>query len=852
MRFCSVEIIDRLLLKCWQESGDEWNALLLRVIEELNTEFDFKSNSAKYTVLLFPFWISSPQHVQKSILGTNLPFFKSISKMKSTFAATMKKATLPSVEDLMKAYEELPKESVNLVTFSLFLSSSYASPKEKNKSKILSFVSEEVLGSNLHKLKWKESDVWDDVSIEKYYVKTKLGKFPREVIHKFFVSVIESTTVPKHFNSTGWWDFSDEFSTLVSHLYKCINSCFSFDEETKCNSFISLFIEKHFKTLANKITFLCNICIQHKADPSVQICTFKMINLLLKNTDESYSWATSMKSDNILVPCVLIFLYSEDSNLRAHVMETVEIIATSLSSALATDLTYLNLLKYILQYKSEIILDKEQLLSTMYAFLAQDKDIQSLLPVSVRCFTKQILENIINYITDPATPLSVSASLIVTLEYIKDTSSIEKLVKYADGIVRSSDSHDKDASFIIQNVIDKLHADDIEMYNISGIRDFVVYCLKNGSKIKIQTARGTSCANASLLRKLAVDVFDQIDGDLKKIVLNSILKICSEGNDIDLISAANSFVKKITLDCDLLISYLETMINATKEKRRSNELTKGILETTEWKCGVALMELIQNKKKIHNCHSILPVLFDVLQKCCEIDDEVAVEYAKQVCLSCALNCSQKLIAEKRADIEKLFNVELIVSCIRMSPNPQTHHHALLLLAHCATFAPNRVLHNIMAIFTFMGSSILRQDDAFSFQIISNILETIVPLLVKNNQNDSNALSSASITSVLRVFASSIPDIPEHRRIPLLLKLMKILCDGDYLHVLVILSLECSAKCSVSNKAVGAKFIEVVQELCLLLPVRVLLASFQKLMVLINALPHSLDEMNNKTDRKSVV
>lgn len=41
-----------------------------------------------------------------------------------------------------------------------------------------------------------------------------------------------------------------------------------------------------------------------------------------------------------------------------------------------------------------------------------------------------------------------------------------------------------------------------------------------------------------------------------------------------------------------------------------------------------------------------------------------------------------------------------------------------------------MLHNVLAIFTFMGSSILRQDDAYSFQVISKIVDTIIPILVK--------------------------------------------------------------------------------------------------------------------------
>lgn len=36
----------------------------------------------------------------------------------------------------------------------------------------------------------------------------------------------------------------------------------------------------------------------------------------------------------------------------------------------------------------------------------------------------------------------------------------------------------------------------------------------------------------------------------------------------------------------------------------------------------------------------------------------------------------------------------------------------------------------MAIFTFMGSSILRQDDAYSFQVISKLVETIIPVLIE--------------------------------------------------------------------------------------------------------------------------
>ena len=37
--------------------------------------------------------------------------------------------------------------------------------------------------------------------------------------------------------------------------------------------------------------------------------------------------------------------------------------------------------------------------------------------------------------------------------------------------------------------------------------------------------------------------------------------------------------------------------------------------------------------------------------------------------------------------ESQFNVELVVQCVRLSLNPQTHHHALLLLSTAAAIFP---------------------------------------------------------------------------------------------------------------------------------------------------------------------
>lgn len=42
----------------------------------------------------------------------------------------------------------------------------------------------------------------------------------------------------------------------------------------------------------------------------------------------------------------------------------------------------------------------------------------------------------------------------------------------------------------------------------------------------------------------------------------------------------------------------------------------------------------------------------------------------------------------------------------------------------------KVLHNIMSIFTFMGANLMRLDDAYSFQVINKTVQTVIPALIK--------------------------------------------------------------------------------------------------------------------------
>lgn len=65
-------------------------------------------------------------------------------------------------------------------------------------------------------------------------------------------------------------------------------------------------------------------------------------------------------------------------------------------------------------------------------------------------------------------------------------------------------------------------------------------------------------------------------------------------------------------------------------------------------------------------------------------------------------------------------MDLLINCICSSPTPQIHNRTLLLIATIAKAFPELILHNIMPVFTFMGTNILYQDNDFSTYIIEQV------------------------------------------------------------------------------------------------------------------------------------
>ncbi|KUL89403.1 hypothetical protein ZTR_04421 [Talaromyces verruculosus] len=123
--------------------------------------------------------------------------------------------------------------------------------------------------------------------------------------------------------------------------------------------------------------------------------------------------------------------------------------------------------------------------------------------------------------------------------------------------------------------------------------------------------------------------------------------------------------------------------------------------------------------------------------------------------------------------------DLVVDCVRSSESPQVQNTALLLVSGLAVIAPEQVLHSVMPIFTFMGSSVLKKDDDYSVMVIDQTIDQVVPVLVQSLRNQKRNVV-AGTSELLLSFTAAFEHIPSHRRQRLFQALVTKLGATDFL------------------------------------------------------------------------
>ncbi|KAF7704986.1 hypothetical protein HF521_020272 [Silurus meridionalis] len=329
------------------------------------------------------------------------------------------------------------------------------------------------------------------------------------------------------------------------------------------------------------------------------------------------------------------------------------------------------------------------------------------------------------------------------------------------------------------------------------------------------TAMGNSSKPYSHMDSFQIIAMEQItkqffmalgDENIQQRILGVLFDLLVDNKNPTCSQTISSVFKGIAVDAELVANELMPIDKpkisvSVQQTRRSKVQPKKAQDAppdageVSWPRVTFILELLQHKKKLKRAQMLVPALFSLLSRCLEVSTEQEnMEYTKQLLLNVLLNVCQKLspqggpISKDILDEDK-FSVELVVQCVRTSNTPQTHHHALLLLGTAAGIFPEKVLHNIMPIFTFMGANIMRLDDIYSFQIINRTVQMVIPALINAHGGGSaqpEGQMQVVVTRIIHVFVDALPHVPEHRRVPILKQLLGTLGPAHFLWVLMLL------------------------------------------------------------------
>lgn len=153
-------------------------------------------------------------------------------------------------------------------------------------------------------------------------------------------------------------------------------------------------------------------------------------------------------------------------------------------------------------------------------------------------------------------------------------------------------------------------------------------------------------------------------------------------------------------------------------------------------------------------------------------------------LSLTLGSLLAIVNKSKGSTKPLFDTsviraDLVVDCVRTTDSPQVQNAALLLVAGLSVIAPELVLHSVMPIFTFMGSSVLRKDDDYSVSVIDQTIDQVVPALIQSLRNQKRDIVSGT-SELLLSFTAAFEHIPSHRRLRLFHALISKLGTQDFL------------------------------------------------------------------------
>ncbi|KAF5456237.1 hypothetical protein F2P56_025738 [Juglans regia] len=485
------------------------------------------------------------------------------------------------------------------------------------------------------------------------------------------------------------------------------------------------------------------------------------------------------------------------------------------------------LLGLMVQQKRLILSDK-QFLPSLLESLLSSSSCSLLVPQSIQQrFDQSTKENILAFILGSALKLSDYGKLMIlsllkgmgsAVMHIKDVKSFLSLL-----LERRSQYYfepDKSCQKLLKNEIEILcllleSCASSSFLDEYAFEDYLLKALRLDSMASEDPA--VILPIITVLKKLNGHLYNGLQNDVQQESLFYQLVFLFRHANGDVQNATRDAFLRLNISCssvgqmlNFILSQESLIISSAygKKKKKLLERSRSNLpHNVICKGGDALsllsslLDVLLLKKDIVNRDSLVGLLFKLLGKVFSdewiqgtlIQDEKVIQVSPNISQAmssamCYIQQTLLVILEDicaslvnavplKGDIIHETNIKLLVECANSAKDGVTRNHVFSLISSVAKVVPEKVLEHILDILSIIGESTVSQIDNHSQRVFEDLISALVPYWLSKTHN---------VDKLLQVFLKVLPEVAEHRRLLIVVYLLRTLGEHSSLASLLVL------------------------------------------------------------------
>ncbi|KAF5456236.1 hypothetical protein F2P56_025737 [Juglans regia] len=484
------------------------------------------------------------------------------------------------------------------------------------------------------------------------------------------------------------------------------------------------------------------------------------------------------------------------------------------------------LLGLMVQQKRLILSDK-QFLPSLLESLLSSSSCSLLVPQSIQQrFDQSTKENILAFILGSALKLSDYGKLMIlsllkgmgsAVMHIKDVKSFLSLL-----LERRSQYYfepDKSCQKLLKNEIEILcllleSCASSSFLDEYAFEDYLLKALRLDSMASEDPA--VILPIITVLKKLNGHLYNGLQNDVQESLFYQLVFLFRHANG-DVQNATRDAFLRLNISCssvgqmlNFILSQESLIISSAygKKKKKLLERSRSNLpHNVICKGGDALsllsslLDVLLLKKDIVNRDSLVGLLFKLLGKVFSdewiqgtlIQDEKVIQVSPNISQAmssamCYIQQTLLVILEDicaslvnavplKGDIIHETNIKLLVECANSAKDGVTRNHVFSLISSVAKVVPEKVLEHILDILSIIGESTVSQIDNHSQRVFEDLISALVPYWLSKTHN---------VDKLLQVFLKVLPEVAEHRRLLIVVYLLRTLGEHSSLASLLVL------------------------------------------------------------------